>query len=96
MGEREWVEGEGVRGMADEGAGRGRKIVLRKFSTLKIPLLSSTRNSVRLKVSDSEASWIGSLMPLAALVGGLLGGLALHRLGRKVRLGNHKALYCPR
>ena len=72
------------------------KIILRKFSTLKIPLLSSTRNSVRLKVSDSEASWIGSLMPLAALVGGLLGGLALHRLGRKVSLGNHKALYCPR
>ena len=56
-----------------------------------IPLLS-----FRLKVSDSEASWIGSLMPLAALVGGLLGGLALHRLGRKVSLGNHKALYCPR
>ena len=38
----------------------------------------------RLAVSDSEASWIGSLMPLAALVGGLAGGLSLHRLGRKV------------
>ena len=63
------------------------KIILR-FSTLKIPLLSSTKNPLRLKVSDSDASWIGSLMPLAALVGGLLGGLALHRLGRKVRDGS--------
>ena len=64
------------------------KIILRQFSTLKIPLLSSTKNPLRLKVSDSDASWIGSLMPLAALVGGLLGGLALHRLGRKVRDGS--------
>ena len=64
------------------------KIILRQFSTLNISLLSSTKNPLRLKVSDSDASWIGSLMPLAALVGGLLGGLALHRLGRKVREGS--------
>ena len=38
----------------------------------------------RFVVSDSEASWIGSLMPLSALVGGLVGGLSLHRVGRKV------------
>ena len=37
-------------------------------------------------MSDSEASWIGSLMPLAALIGGIAGGISLHRLGRKVIL----------
>ena len=66
------------------GAGRGGKNNF-KILNLKDTLLSSTKNSLRLKVSDSDASWIGSLMPLAALVGGLLGGLALHRLGRTVR-----------
>ena len=67
------------------GAGGGGKNNSKTILNLKDTLLSSTKNSLRLKVSDSDASWIGSLMPLAALVGGLLGGLALHRLGRKVR-----------
>ena len=38
----------------------------------------------RISITDTEASWIGSLMPLAAILGGVLGGLSLHRLGRKV------------
>jgi facilitated trehalose transporter len=34
-------------------------------------------------VSEQAASWIGSLMPLAALVGGLVGGPLLESVGRK-------------
>ena len=38
------------------------------------------------KVSKYEASWIGSLMPLAALAGGLIGGPLLEALGRKTTI----------
>ena len=37
-------------------------------------------------ITDTEASWIGSLMPLAALAGGLSGGLALEKFGRKTTI----------
>ena len=37
-------------------------------------------------ISDTEASWVGSLMPLAALVGGLTGGTALDKFGRKMTI----------
>ena len=37
-------------------------------------------------ISDTEASWVGSLMPLAALVGGLSGGAALDKIGRKTTI----------
>ena len=30
-----------------------------------------------------QASWVGSLMPLAALGGGLFGGTAIEKIGRK-------------
>ena len=36
-----------------------------------------------LKVTKQAASWIGSLMPLAALAGGILGGPMLEASGRK-------------
>ncbi|CAB4063426.1 TRET1 [Lepeophtheirus salmonis] len=36
-----------------------------------------------IKVTSNEASWIGSLMPLAALIGGFIGGSLLEALGRK-------------
>ena len=39
-----------------------------------------------LQVTKYEASWIGSLMPLAALVGGLIGGSLLEALGRKTTI----------
>ena len=47
-------------------------------------IASLQQETTRIPVTDSEASWIGSLMPLAAIMGGVLGGLSLHRLGRKV------------
>ena len=42
--------------------------------------------SVSLQVSSYEASWIGSLMPLAGLVGSLMGGPLLEALGRKTTI----------
>jgi len=38
------------------------------------------------KVSEFEASWIGSLMPLAGLVGSIIGGPLLEALGRKTTI----------
>jgi MFS family permease len=37
-------------------------------------------------VTEIEASWIGSLMPLAALIGGFAGGPLLELLGRKLTI----------
>lgn len=34
-------------------------------------------------VSEQEVSWIGGVMPLAALVGGMVGGPFIDHLGRK-------------
>ena len=39
-----------------------------------------------LQISAHEASWIGSLMPLAALAGGFVGGTLLEALGRKTTI----------
>ena len=36
-----------------------------------------------LQVTEETASWIGSLMPLSALAGGVAGGPLLETLGRK-------------
>ncbi|KAK4871730.1 hypothetical protein RN001_015854 [Aquatica leii] len=36
-----------------------------------------------LSISDEEVSWIGGLMPLGALLGGLIGGQLIDYLGRK-------------
>jgi len=38
------------------------------------------------QVTEIEASWIGSLMPLAALIGGFAGGPLLEYLGRKMTI----------
>ncbi|XP_037089041.1 facilitated trehalose transporter Tret1-2 homolog [Pollicipes pollicipes] len=40
----------------------------------------------RLKITDTQASWIGSLMPLSALCGGLVSGSLIERLGRKITI----------
>ena len=37
----------------------------------------------RIYAGEEQASWIGSLMPLTALVGGILGGFLLENMGRK-------------
>ncbi|XP_072944070.1 facilitated trehalose transporter Tret1-like isoform X2 [Epargyreus clarus] len=42
--------------------------------------------NVTLSLTTEENSWIGGLMPLAALVGGVLGGPLIEYLGRKVTI----------
>ena len=37
----------------------------------------------KLQISAEEASWVGSMLPLTALAGGILGGPLLEALGRK-------------
>ena len=37
-------------------------------------------------MTEIEASWIGSLMPLAALIGGFAGGPMLELVGRKTTI----------
>ena len=54
------------------------------WSSPAIASLQAPASSI--SVSDAEASWIGSLMPLAALAGGLSGGLALEKFGRKTTI----------
>ena len=39
-----------------------------------------------MQVSSDEASWIGSLMPLAGLLGSLAGGPMLEELGRRTTI----------
>jgi facilitated trehalose transporter len=46
-------------------------------------LASMTSPNSTIPVNDQEASWIGSLMPLNALLGGIVGGTIIERYGRK-------------
>ncbi|XP_037866889.1 facilitated trehalose transporter Tret1 [Bombyx mori] len=45
--------------------------------------LVTMKNSTVISVSKEQASWIGSLMPLAALAGGVIGGPLVDYLGRR-------------
>ncbi|XP_031769007.1 facilitated trehalose transporter Tret1-like isoform X2 [Galleria mellonella] len=47
------------------------------------PALVTMENSTTISVSKEEASWVGSLMPLAALVGGVVGGPLVDYIGRR-------------
>lgn len=47
------------------------------------PALVTMQNSTRISVSEEEASWVGGLMPLAALAGGVLGGPLVDYIGRR-------------
>ena len=49
-------------------------------------LASMTRSGSSIPVDDQQASWIGSLMPLNALVGAITGGTIIERYGRKKAL----------
>ncbi|CAB0016587.1 unnamed protein product [Nesidiocoris tenuis] len=46
-------------------------------------LVSMDKESSPVHPTSQEESWIGSLMPLSALLGGLVGGLLIEVLGRK-------------
>ena len=54
------------------------------WSSPAIASLQSDQSTI--SVTDSQASWIGSMMPLAALLGGLIGGVALEKFGRKTTI----------
>ena len=54
------------------------------WSSPAIASLQSDQSTI--SVTDSQASWIGSMMPLAALLGGLTGGVALEKFGRKTTI----------
>lgn len=41
------------------------------------------RNITSFEVTDQSGSWVGGIMPLAGLVGGILGGPLIEYLGRK-------------
>lgn len=49
-------------------------------------LASMTQSNSSIPVNDQQASWIGSLMPLNALIGGIVGGSIVERFGRKATL----------
>jgi len=48
-----------------------------------IPYLQKSPAEDGFNITDSQGSWIGSLMPLGALVGGPIGGLLINKLGKK-------------
>ena len=48
-----------------------------------IPYLKKPPAEDGFNVTDNEGSWIGSLMPLGALVGGPLAGFLISKLGKK-------------
>ncbi|KAJ2947822.1 hypothetical protein O0L34_g9610 [Tuta absoluta] len=47
------------------------------------PALATMKNSTRISVSEEEGSWVGGLMPLAALAGGIIGGPLVDYIGRR-------------
>ncbi|XP_054895629.1 solute carrier family 2, facilitated glucose transporter member 8 [Poeciliopsis prolifica] len=55
------------------------------YSSPAIPELSRISDP-RLRLSEVEASWFGSIVTIGAAVGGLLGGWMVQRIGRKLTL----------
>lgn len=55
------------------------------YSSPAIPELSRISDP-RLRLSEVEASWFGSIVTVGAAVGGLLGGWMVQRIGRKLSL----------
>ncbi|KAI5640517.1 major facilitator superfamily domain-containing protein [Phthorimaea operculella] len=47
------------------------------------PALVTMKNSTHISVSEEEGSWVGGLMPLAALAGGIIGGPLVDYIGRR-------------
>lgn len=52
-------------------------------SAYTAPALVTMSNSTDIEVTEEQGSWIGSLMPLAALVGGVAGGSLVDYIGRR-------------
>ncbi|VVC32843.1 Hypothetical protein CINCED_3A000285 [Cinara cedri] len=54
------------------------------YTSPALPSMNSPGST--LSVSEEEGSWIGSLMPLAALIGGMAGGPLIESIGRKTTI----------
>lgn len=53
------------------------------YTSPALASMSSENSTLHIKIDGEEASWIGSLMPLGALIGGIIGGALIEKLGRK-------------
>ena len=58
-----------------------------------IPYLQKSPNEDGFNITDSEASWIGSLLPLGALFGGPLVGFLMSKFGKKGAMFMIAAVY---
>ncbi|CAH2050319.1 unnamed protein product, partial [Iphiclides podalirius] len=47
------------------------------------PALVTMENSTSISITEEQASWVGGLMPLAALAGGVIGGPLVDYIGRR-------------
>ena len=53
------------------------------YTSPAIASMNEANSTLWIEIEGEEASWIGSLMPLGALLGGILGGTLVEKLGRK-------------
>ncbi|CAG7836084.1 unnamed protein product [Allacma fusca] len=53
------------------------------YTSPALASMSSPNSTLHISIDGDEASWIGSLMPLGALIGGIIGGALIEKLGRK-------------
>lgn len=58
-----------------------------------IPDLQKSPAQDGFNITDAEASWVGSLMPLGALIGGPIGGFLISRLGKKGAMFVNAAIF---
>lgn len=57
------------------------------YTSTAIPTMDAALNSTIVIAADGvEASWIGSLLPLGALLGGIIGGYLIETFGRKTTI----------
>jgi len=53
------------------------------YTSPAISSMSEENSTLRIESNGDEASWIGSLMPLGAMLGGIIGGTLVELIGRK-------------
>lgn len=61
-------------------------IVIQNTTFILHKLRSCTENDIIMICPFSQASWIGSIMPLSALFGGMAGGPLIESLGRRTTI----------
>ena len=53
------------------------------YTSPAIASMNEANSTLWIEMEGDEASWIGSLLPLGAFFGGILGGTLIEKLGRK-------------